>query len=377
MPRLVGIGGGNDQLNSSNSGNNESNAFKVEITFSTNERGEALFWRAASEYLELFGLFRTDDVLEHWSLFYKQYDATFINDFVTETVNHFKRQNYFIEQFKLLNVQNWTLEINVPNFFIDKLSKFGIEVRFNQVTKKVDIVKFDPIKMVAWEDLLKADIFCVGGTGIASTVIKAGTMSVSSHTAMYAGDNFVIESLENGITRRTKEQFLHPSECVNFILVKRHRESEPNTRKLVVDAANDNVNAGVPPRGKNPIKYNWGGLAGAGAITPSGAGIAAVFPIVRVPDAIYGVSELARKGANKLPYIVAPPNNAVNTINAAKFVFGGPPRYFCSQAIIVWCNEAGIPITFMPPDKVAPKLIAESFFDSKLETVGYLRYMPE
>lgn len=277
----------------------------------------------------------------------------------------------------MTNVKDWTLEINVPKYFIDKLSKFGIEVRFNQVTKKLDVIKFEPIKMVAWEDLLKADIFCVGGTGIASTIIKTGTMSVSSHTAMYAGDNYVIESLENGITRRTKEQFLDPSESVNFILVKRHKHGSDGTRKLVVDAANNNVNAGVGPRGKNPIKYNWGGLAGAGAVTPSGAGIAAAFPIVRLPDAIYGVSELARKGANKLPYIVAAPNNAVNSINIAKAVFGGSPRYFCSQAVIVWYNEALIPITFMPPDKVAPKLIAESFFDSKLETIGYLRYMPE
>ena len=296
---------------------------------------------------------------------------------MTETVRHFEKQRYFNEQFNLQNVQIWTLQINVPKFFIEVLRKFGIEVRFNQATKKVDIVKFEPIKMVAWEDLLKADIFCVGGTGVASTIIKAGTMSVSSHSALYAGNNLVIESLENGITRRTKDQFLHPSECVNFILVKRHREGMDRTRKLVCDAADNNVNAGVPPKGKNPIKYNWGGLAGAGAVTPSGAGISAVFPIVRIPDAIYGVSELARKGVNQLPYIAAPPNSAVNTVNVAKFVFGGPPRYFCSQAIIVWYNEAGIPITFMPPDKVAPKLIAESFFDSKLETIGFLRYMPE
>lgn len=70
MPILVGIGGENGQLNSSNTENNEGTAYKVEVKFSTAEYGDLLFWKAAEKYLEMFGLFRTDEVLNHWSMFF-------------------------------------------------------------------------------------------------------------------------------------------------------------------------------------------------------------------------------------------------------------------------------------------------------------------
>jgi len=348
-------------------------AFAVEIKISN---PADFFWNAAEAYLDMFGVTRTDEVLSSWTLFANQYSEEKADNYILKEAQNFRKQPYFQAQNSIPNVRDYTLQINVPKSFIDALRNFGIEVSFNPAFKEVTITKFDPIKMIEWSDLQPADIFCVGGVGIASKIIRMGTWTFSSHTAFYEGNDFVIESLARGITRRTKAEFLSPGEGVNLILVKRHRSA--GSAKKVVRAARDNVNAGVPPYGKHPVKYNWLGLAGAGMSSTSGKAIATAFPAVSVVEAIDEVKDAARKAVNLIPEdLEISPGGSGAIIMINKKVWGGyKNRMFCTEAVIYWFNQGGIPITPLKPDSVPPKFIAEHNFDHSLQEVGYLRYMP-
>ena len=364
--------------NSSSSGsNNKGIAFTVEIKFSN---PVDFYWDAAEKYLDMFGVTRSEEVLKSWTLFTKQYGETAEN-YILDTANFFRRQVYFQTQAAIPNVQNYTLRINVPQSFIDWLKDFGIEVSFNPGAKNTTITKFNPIKMIDWSDLQPADILCVGGTGVASTIIKAGTWTFSSHTALYEGQDFVLESLDDGITRRSKAQFLDPLEGVNVILVKRHRRMDITKALEVIKKAKDNVNADKTNRnelGTHPKKYNWLGLAGAGMSSPTGAVIGAANPIIQLVAGVNEASNLARETANIIPdSAMIIPNEVGTTVIVGKSIFGGPKgRLFCTEAVITWYNEAEIPITNMQPDHVPPKFVAENYFSSVLNEVGYLRYMP-
>ncbi len=146
---------------SSSSGND---VFTVEIKI---ENPTDFYRAAAREYLTMFGILKNDEVFKSWNLYWNQYnDLT--TDTIEQTANYFANQIYFQNQLKIPNVRIYTLRIGVPQDFIQALSDFGIEVSFNSAAKKVTIIKFDPIKMIGWNDLQPADIFCVGGEGIAS-----------------------------------------------------------------------------------------------------------------------------------------------------------------------------------------------------------------
>ncbi len=327
---------------------------------------------------------RDDETLRNWAIFVNQYNEEKIdinNDSITNvTAENYRQQAYFKRQMAIPNVRNWTIELNVSESFVKMLENFGIEVQFNEATKTVNVTKWKPIKMIDWNDMQPADIISVGGTGAASKFIKLATWGHYSHTALYEGGEYVIESLNNGPTRRAKTEFLAPSENVNVMLVKRHYQISPVSARRVVEAAADNVSYGIPPSGKYPMKYNWIGLPSGGMSTTSGQIInAATFPIV--PGGIAGgikafndARETARRLANITPesiIFVSP------SVYAGKKAFDGQKsRVFCSEAVIMWYDVAGIPITSLPPEHVPPKLIAEDYFKGTLLEVGYLRYKP-
>jgi hypothetical protein len=350
-------------------------AFTVEVKFSN---PVDFYWDAAATYLDMFGVTRNDEVLKSWTLFTNQYEKDVAENYILDTADFFRKQIYFQTQAAIPNVRHYTLKIEVPQGFVDRLKDFGIEVSFNPAFKSCTVTKFDPIKMVAWSDLQPADIFCVGGTGIASRIIRAGTWTFSSHTALYEGSDLVIESLDNGITRRSKAEFLSPSEGVNIIFVKRHRDSAGGKGLIVVNAAKDNVNDGIPPYGKNRVKYNWTGLAGAGMSSQTGAVIGATTPVIGAVAGINEANNLAREITNAIPdAAIAQPGDLGKAVIIGKSIWGGPKgRLFCTEAVITWYNEANIPITSMQPDHVPPKFVAENYFNDTLLELGYLRYMP-
>jgi hypothetical protein len=354
-------------------------AYTVEIKISY---PADFYWSAAEAYLGMFGLLRTDEVLRSWSLFVMQYNSKRTENGMFDTANYFRIQEYFQEQARIPNVNHYTLKIDVPQSFIDRLSDFGIEVSFNPVAKKVVVTKFEPIQMIAWSDLKPADILCVGGHLLPSEIIKAGTWSFSSHTAMFEGGNYVLESLENGITRTSKDELLNESQEVNVILVKRHRFDDISKAFEVVKKAKDNVNFGAGTMGSNPKKYNWLGLPGAGLSSPSGAVIGAastlILPVVPVAIGLNEANNLARETVNAIPdAAMFLPKEPGNIVTIGKMIWGGPKgRLFCTEAVITWYNEAEYPITNMRPDLVPPKFMAENYFNNSLKEIGYLRYMP-
>jgi hypothetical protein len=355
------------------------NAFTVEIKFSY---PADFYWKAGETYLDMFGVNRDDQTMRSWALFVMQYESNATENYIFETAEYFRTQNYFQKQAAIPNVSHYTLQINVPRVFIKMLSDFGIEVSFNPATKNVSVTKFNPIKMIAWSDLKPADILCVGGHLLPSKIIKAGTWSSSSHTAMFEGGNYVLESLSNGITRTSKANLLNESQGVNVILVKRHRFDDDSKASEVVKKAKDNVNDGDGLMGTHPKKYNWLGLAGAGVSSPSGAIIGAastaIIPIVPIAIGLNEANNLARETVNAIPdAAILLPNEAGKVVTVGKMIWGGEKgRLFCTEAVITWYNEAGYPITNMRPDLVPPKLVAENYFNNSLKEIGYLRYMP-
>jgi hypothetical protein len=352
------------------------NAFTVEIKISN---PFDMFWQAAETYLEMFGLTRDDETLRSWALFVMQYESDATVNYIHDTATYFRSQSYFQKQAAIPNVKHYTLVINIPKNFIKMLSDFGIEVSFNQSSKNVTVTKFKPIKMVDWSDLKPADILCVGGRLLPSEIIKAGTWSFSSHTAMYEGGNYVLESLENGITRTSRANLLNESQGVNLILVKRHRFDDASKAFEVVKKAKDNVNDGEGEMGKDRKKYNWLGLPGAGMSSTSGKIIASAFPVISLAAGINEANNLTREAVNAIPdsAMLLPKEAGGELVTVGKSIWGGSKgRLFCTEAVITWYNEANYPITNMQPDHVPPKFVAENYFSNSLKEVGYLRYMP-
>ncbi len=156
-----------------------------------------------------------------------------------------------------------------------------------------------------------------------------------------------------------------------MILVKRRKGIGSNIQNII-NAARDNVNAGIPPRGKNPVKYNWAGLAGAGRSSPTGAVITAANPGITVIEALDQLKNLARETVNLIPDLAESfPGGSGTIIMLNKKIWGGPKnRMFCTEAVIYWFNKGGIPITYLPPDHVPPKFVAENYFDDSLEKVS-------
>jgi hypothetical protein len=70
------------------------------------------------------------------------------------------------------------------------------------------------------------------------------------------------------------------------------------------------------------------------------------------------------------------PNKVVKVVKLAEAARGPKGRLFCTEAVVTWFNQAGIPITNMQPDHVPPKFIAENYFNDTLLELGYLRYIP-
>jgi hypothetical protein len=335
------------------------------------------------------------DVEKSWSLYYMQFDSAAGNSFSTYTEKCFSEQAYFQHYASISNQMAHRLVISVPQLLIDCLKKFGIECIYNSFKNEVLITRFEPITMVAWEDLQPADIFCCGGTGIPSVIIRYGTWSISSHTAfyeVYEGRDYVLESLNHGIERRSKGQFLSPSDGTNMIFVKRRKNRSIAYARRVVEAARRNVRVGIEPYGDNPKDYAWNNLAGAGSSTPTGKAIAiASSPLIPAIVVANENADLQRKVTNAIvsagkkanelvPVTTKAGNPALHLVDPAldlaqKMWGGSRGRYICSEAVIVWHNEAGIPITNMRPQDVPPALIAGDAFMSTLEDVGYLRHV--
>lgn len=217
----------------------------------------------------------------------------------------------------------------------------------------VKVVSSNPIPMIAWSDMQKADIISVGGNSPQSYAIRTITWSGFSHTALYAGNDYVIESLLYGPTRNTKAGFLDNSGSV--LLVHRHNMMTAAVADRIIRMADDNINDGAGQRGKNPKNYDWFGL-GSGGMSTTGGKI--INDVSRPFTAGIGLGTIW-SGANK----------------ANKFLNGQKASLYCSEGVVTWYSDADIPITFMPPDEVPPAFIGNDHFPTTLSRVGYLRYM--
>jgi hypothetical protein len=112
--------------------------------------------------------------------------------------------------------------------------------------------------------------------------------------------------------------------------------------------------------------------------SPSGAVTGAATPAVGAVAALNEATNLAREITNAIPdTAMAQPDDLGKAVIIGKSIWGGSKtRLFCTEAVITWFNQAGIPITNMQPDHVPPKFVAENYFSDVLDAIGFLRYMP-
>jgi cell wall-associated NlpC family hydrolase len=174
-----------------------------------------------------------------------------------------------------------------------------------------------------------ADIIVSTGTGAASGVIRAGTVSSFSHAALYAGNGEIIEAIGEGVVKQSLSDALRDDVLA---VVYRRKGLSSAEAEMVVRYASQQV-------GKS---YDYTGVVGSSVLTPGGfVGRMLFFPL----GVIQGVS-------------------------AAANMLSPESSFFCSELVLRAFEQADAPITFKPATLSNPSDIPGSHH---MQYVGHLK----
>ena len=318
----------------------------VVFTTKVTVRKEAdMFTALARAYFEKFGL-RDEKIVRQFTLFANQYrnETSRRDNELTIQAEDFRSQQSLIEIFKRqLDSSNrliasYDITINVKQWFLERIKQFGIQYILGGDVARggngdVHLMNIEPIPMIDKTDLQRGDIFLIDGGSVVSQIIKFGTWSRFSHTAIY--DNFndrVYESLGDGVNVTPFQEVMDNDPVIG---VMRSRLAFPSAADKAVAYARRS--AGLD--GGHKVPYD-------------------------IPGAI----------ASGTPWILAlgfPPllsNKIGSKIDDA--VFGHQQTFFCSEMVCTAYEEAGMSISDASPQDTFPGALS---YSSKLFFVGFLK----
>lgn len=178
-------------------------------------------------------------------------------------------------------------------------------------------------------DMQTADIIVSTGSGLASGVIRAGTMSKFSHAALYAGNGEIIEAIGEGVVKQSLGDALRDD--VLSVVYRRTGLSAAQAA-MVVRYASRQV-------GKS---YDYAGVAGSSALTPGGV----------------------------LGAVLFLPLGVIEGVGAAANALSPDSSFFCSELVLRAFEEANARITFKPATMSNPSDIPASH---NMRYVGHLK----
>jgi len=183
--------------------------------------------------------------------------------------------------------------------------------------------------MLSASDLQIADILLSTGAASSSAVIRAGTGSRYSHSALFIGDGQIVEAISQGVVKQTLEAAMDDDTLVG---VYRRLEMHPTQAQRVVQYVLQQI-------GK---AYDHSGAAGSGIACPRGI----VIGIFLSPIVVYG-------GIGADLYNRANPEAA----------------FFCSELVALAFRHARVPLGSLAAS-TTPGDIARSHV---LNFVGHLK----
>ena len=200
--------------------------------------------------------------------------------------------------------------------------------------RKGTLRQLDGSVCIADAALQPADIILSTTTAAASTVIRADTMSLVSHAALYLGNSQVIEAVESGVVLRSTAEALADDSAAIALRVK----------DLTAAQATSVIANAQSQLGK---KYNVGGAVNAGSRPGSptlGSGLRQLLLLFS-----FGVSETA---------------------------IGLSTNYngvWCSQLVLDAFWKAGVPIATVPSLSTPQDIVTAYVYSEQLTYVGHLK----
>ncbi|MDP3000563.1 MAG: YiiX/YebB-like N1pC/P60 family cysteine hydrolase [Bryobacterales bacterium] len=178
-------------------------------------------------------------------------------------------------------------------------------------------------------EMQTADVIVSTGTGAASGVIRAGTVSSFSHAALYAGNGQIIEAIGEGVVKQSLGDALQDD--VLAVVYRRQGLSSAQAA-IVVSYASGQV-------GKS---YDYAGVAGSSGRTVGGTiGRMLFFPL-----------------------------GVIQGVTAAANMLSPESSFFCSELVLRAFEQADARITFMPATLSTPSDIPGSH---NMQYVGHLK----
>lgn len=173
---------------------------------------------------------------------------------------------------------------------------------------------------------------------VPSRIIRVATDSPISHAMLYVGDDLVVEAISEGVSLTTIDKAISES---NLVVAFRHPDLSPDQALRIRDYAGSQI-------GK---KYNWIGL-----VRQAGFKL----------DQKTFCSDKSGSDFDHCTRWVGKVNLGTATND----------RFYCSELVLKAYQDAGLPLTTLPPNYSNPGDIPELQQRGTLSYIGHIKYEP-